>query len=208
MPHPIHPRTGLAALGFRRNGDPIWPIRGGSEDTPPADGATDTPDPKPTDVQPPATGDKDWQAEAEKWKQFARKHEEQSKANAEKARRLDELEEANKTELQKAADRAAAAEARAAEIEARAMRAEVAAAKGVPVALLSGSTVEELEASADALLAFRNDKPKPDFGGGNRGDDVSDVKQVTEAELARMTPDQINTARREGRLNTVLGVKA
>lgn len=29
---PVHPRTGLTAIGFRRNGAPIWPIKGGSED--------------------------------------------------------------------------------------------------------------------------------------------------------------------------------
>lgn len=29
---PIHPRSGLRALGFRRNGAPIWPIMGASED--------------------------------------------------------------------------------------------------------------------------------------------------------------------------------
>ncbi|WP_369377652.1 hypothetical protein [Streptomyces sp. cg36] len=27
---PLHPRTGEAALGFRRDGRPIWPIKGGS----------------------------------------------------------------------------------------------------------------------------------------------------------------------------------
>ncbi|MGW5556863.1 hypothetical protein ACWER9_06525 [Micromonospora sp. NPDC003944] len=27
---PIHPFTGLTAIGLRRNGDPIWPIKGGS----------------------------------------------------------------------------------------------------------------------------------------------------------------------------------
>jgi hypothetical protein len=29
---PIHPFTGLTAIGRRRNGDPIWPIKGGSGD--------------------------------------------------------------------------------------------------------------------------------------------------------------------------------
>lgn len=169
---------------------------------------TPAPDAKPTDTPVPDTGDKDWQAEAEKWKSFARKHEEQAKANADKAKRLDELEESQKSELQKAADRAAAAEARAAEVEVRATRAEIAAAKGVPAALLSGTTAEELEASADALLEFRSQAPKPDFGGGDRGKDVAGLKQVTESELNSMTPAQINTARAEGRLNAILGKKS
>lgn len=29
---PVHPFTGLTALGLRRNGAPIWPVRGGAED--------------------------------------------------------------------------------------------------------------------------------------------------------------------------------
>jgi hypothetical protein len=29
---PVHPFTGLTALGLRRNGAPIWPVKGGSED--------------------------------------------------------------------------------------------------------------------------------------------------------------------------------
>lgn len=71
-----------------------------------------------------------------------------------KAQKFTELEEANKTEAEKVQARLDAAEKRAAELESKALRAEVAAAKGVPTALLTGSTQEELEASADALLAF------------------------------------------------------
>ena len=75
-----------------------------------------------------------------------------------KAAKLAEIEEANKTEAEKTAERLAAAERRAAELEAKALRAEVAAAKGVPAALLTGSTQEELEAAADALIAFRGEQ--------------------------------------------------
>lgn len=73
------------------------------------------------------------------------------------AERLNQIEEANKTEAEKAAARAEAAEKRAAELEAKALRAEVANTKGVPAALLTGSTQEELEAAADALIAFRGE---------------------------------------------------
>lgn len=85
-----------------------------------------------------------------------------------KASKLAEFEEAQKTEAQRAQERLEAAEKRAAELEAKATRAEVAAAKGVPAALLSGSTQEELEASADALIAFKGEPAKglvlPDQG--------------------------------------------
>lgn len=74
-----------------------------------------------------------------------------------RASKLTEIEEANKTEAEKVAERLAAAEKRAVELEAKATRAEVAAAKGVPMGLLSGSTKEELEASADALIQFKGE---------------------------------------------------
>lgn len=74
------------------------------------------------------------------------------------AAELAQLKEANKTEAEKVAERLAAAEKRAAELEAKALRAEVAAEKGVPVALLAGSTKEELEAAADALIEFRGEQ--------------------------------------------------
>lgn len=74
------------------------------------------------------------------------------------ADRLSEIEAANQTEAEKAQARAEAAEKRAAELEAKALRAEVAASKGVPVSLLTGSTQEELEAAADALIAFRGEQ--------------------------------------------------
>ncbi|WP_149180871.1 hypothetical protein [Streptomyces sp. TRM49041] len=52
---PIHPRSGVRAVGFRRDGRPIWPIKGGSGEggdppTPPA-GDPNTP---PTRATPPA----------------------------------------------------------------------------------------------------------------------------------------------------------
>lgn len=84
------------------------------------------------------------------------------KSAADLAKRLKAFEDRDKTEAEKTAERLAAAEQRAAELEAKATRAEVAAAKGVPAALLTGSTTEELEASADALIAFRGEQ------GGNR----------------------------------------
>ena len=75
-----------------------------------------------------------------------------------KAEKYAEWENAQKTEAQKAQERLEAAEKRAAELELKATRAEVAAAKGVPASLLTGSTQEELEAAADALIAFRGEQ--------------------------------------------------
>ena len=38
---PVHPYTGLTALGFGRRGEPIWPVLGGSVDDDPAAAAAD-----------------------------------------------------------------------------------------------------------------------------------------------------------------------
>ncbi len=68
-----------------------------------------------------------------------------------------ELEESNKSEAQRLQERAEAAERAAQEAQSRALRIEVASAKGLPAQLaarLTGSTQEELEADADALLAL------------------------------------------------------
>lgn len=177
---------------------------------PPAEPAPPTTTPDPAPEPDKGTSGKDWQNEAEKWKALARKHEEAAKANADKAKAFDQVEESSKTELQKAQERAEAAEQKAAEIEARAQRAEVAAAKGVPSDLLTGSTKEQLEASADALLAFRGEQAKPDFGGGNRGEDVGAGKaQLTQEQVSKLYAerkyDEIEKARTEGRLDQILG---
>lgn len=97
---------------------------------------------------------------------------------AEKAR---QAEEANKTELEKAQEKLAALEAENSEVKLTALRSRVASDKGVPAALLSGSTEEELTASADALLEFAGAKKEqtkakgapyvPSVGRGSGGDD-------------------------------------
>lgn len=102
----------------------------------------------------------DWKAEARKWEQRAKENLGTAKANEAAAKRLAELEEAQKTDAEKAQERLNAAEKRASELELKATRAEVAAAKGVPASLLSGSTQDEFEAAADALLAFKGDPAK------------------------------------------------
>lgn len=73
-----------------------------------------------------------------------------------KAAEFEKFEESQKSELQKAQERAEAAERALGEVQSKAVRAEVAAAKGVPVELLTGDSKESLEASADAILAFRD----------------------------------------------------
>ncbi|WAU09943.1 hypothetical protein [Streptomyces nigrescens] len=72
---PAHPRTGEVALGFRRDGRPIWPIKGGSGEggdpapagdpnTPPAGDPAPAPNPDPGAPSAPDPGAAQQLAEA------------------------------------------------------------------------------------------------------------------------------------------------
>ena len=151
----------------------------------------------------------DWEAEARKWKELSRKNESRMKENAEKARLYDEAQEQGKSELQKAQEAAAKAEARAAAMEAEAMRAKVAAATGVDADLLSGSSEEELRASAERLLAWRAaqvPKGAPATDAGGRGEEIRAAKQLTRDDLKKMSSAEILKARKDGQLNNIMGI--
>lgn len=94
----------------------------------------------------------------------------------EKAAKFDAAEEASKTELQKATERAEALQKELdslkSENEIRAIKEEVAASTGVPVNLLTGTTKEDCEAQAKALLEFAGKNSYPvvkDGGTPNNG---------------------------------------
>lgn len=82
-----------------------------------------------------------------------------------KAARLDEIEAKGKTELQKAQEAAATAQRELEGMRSRMERAEtarrVAEERGVPVDLITGATQEEMERSADALVAWKTPDPAP-----------------------------------------------
>jgi hypothetical protein len=89
--------------------------------------------------------------------------------------RLEELEERDKSELERAVSKVSKAEKRAADAEGNLLRFQIAAEKQVPKELiqrLQGNTREELEADADELLSLvksRTDNENtPDFDGGAR----------------------------------------
>ena len=82
-----------------------------------------------------------------------------------KAARLAELEESSKSELQKAQEAAASAQRELESMRTRAQRADlaqrIAQEKGVPVSLITGDTQEDMERSADALIAWKTPDPAP-----------------------------------------------
>lgn len=78
-----------------------------------------------------------------------------------KAAKLDEIEEASKSELQKATEKADALQRQLDELtkanEVRTMREKVASEVGIPASLLHGDTEESCVEQAKQLLAFKND---------------------------------------------------
>lgn len=101
-----------------------------------------------------------------------------------KAKQFDEIQEASKTELQKATEKADALQAQidamTKEKEIREVRENVSKETGVPVDLLTADTTEECEVQAKAILAFAKpgDYPSVKDGGEARTSHNQDkVKQ-------------------------------
>ena len=89
------------------------------------------------------------------------------------------------------------------------MRATVAASTGVDADLLSGSSEEELRASAERLIAWRGaqvPKGAPSSDAGIRGEQIRAAKQLTREDLKKMSPAEILKARKDGQLNDIMGI--
>lgn len=137
--------------------------------TPPDD------DPKGDEDKTPKGGGKDddddegnsaLEAQVKKWRDLARKNERTAKENADAAKKLEELESANKSEIDKAKDAQTKAEENARGLERELTRLRVAIRKGLSetqARRLVGENEEELEADADELL--ETFKPASDDGG-------------------------------------------
>lgn len=118
---PIHPTTGLRALGYTSRG-PVWPALGGSGEGDGATGDSGNDGGSGTDADGGSNGsDAEQQKAAETvdWKSMAREWEKRAKANSSAAEKLQKIEDAQKSETQKAADAKAAAEAEIAKVPIR-----------------------------------------------------------------------------------------
>lgn len=131
---------------------------------PPLGDATDTEAP-----EAKARTEKDWEAEAAKWKTLARKHEQRTKELAPAAQRLQELEDAQKTELERLQGQYEEALGAASRAQHELWRERAARKHGLDdelIEFLAGESEEELEERAKVLaakLATRVEaaKPKP-----------------------------------------------
>lgn len=131
---------------------------------------------------------KDLESELNKWKTLSRKNEERAKSNAvaakkaeELQKRLDEIEAANMSELEKAQKEATeartaleAAQAVASAAELSNLRMKIGTAKGLPAAIIDrlvGDDEEAIAADAEKLVAtLKEGQQFPDFGQGKGGD--------------------------------------
>lgn len=119
-----------------------------------------------TDPQGDVTPDIDWKAEARKWEKRAK----DANGDRELANKWREYEASLKPEQERLAEDLVAARAEAESARISLLRYEIAAEKQIPgdaIKLLNGSTREELEDAADALVALiaaqsKPKSPKPD----------------------------------------------
>lgn len=117
-----------------------------------------------------AQAETDWKAEARKWEKRAK----EAQGLREAAEKWSEYEASLKPEHERLAEQLAAAKSEAESARVTLTRYEVASEKGIPadaIKLLNGSTREELEDAADALLALianqsKPKSPKPDLNQG------------------------------------------
>ncbi len=106
----------------------------------------------------------DYAAEAEKWKELARKQEKRAKENAAKARRFDEIEAASKSEAERANDRIKQLESELSKERAAALRSRIQARYGIQDddadLFLTGDDEDTLTKQAERLAERAADRHK------------------------------------------------
>lgn len=121
----------------------------------------DAPDEPPEGDETRTTFDADY---VKKLRDEAAKHRKEAKANADAAKRLAELEDAQKSEAEKAADRMRQLEAEVAEARRESLRFRVASEFGIPgdkaELLLTGSDEETMRRQAEALRSDTDERKK------------------------------------------------
>jgi hypothetical protein len=127
----------------------------------------------------------DWKSEARKWEARAKA----AKADSEAANKWREYERSLKPEQERLAEELAQVRTEASEATVKLLRYEVATQKGVPsdaIDLLTGSSREELESSADKLLSLIANQSKTPI--------KPDINQGKVSANGSSTADQFATA--------------
>lgn len=158
--------------------------------TPDTGDAGPDPEPEPPRRSAKPGSDKDWEAEADKWKALARKHEKTAtdlRPLADKAR---ELEDASKSDIERSANEAASNLSRAEKAEDEAMRLRVAIRLGlneIQSRRLVGTSEEELENDAKELLASFRPAEKDD---DDKSKDEEPEPEADRSDSSRRRPQE------------------
>lgn len=191
---PIHPTTGLQALGIGRRG-PIWPILGGSGDPDPVTGNVPA-DPAAPPQEAPVAGEPDAPpaftpiTSQEDLDRILGRRLGQERAKYSgfddlkaKADKYDDLENSKKSTEQRLTDELGTLRKENEELRLDRLRSDVARDKGLPAKYagrLKGTTREELEADADDIAedfpkpepkVALSQKPKENLRGGGKPDE-------------------------------------
>jgi hypothetical protein len=130
------------------------------------------------------------------WRSKAREQEKRAKENAKAAERLLEIEESQKTELQKAIERAEAAEGAIGALQAaeqvRGWKTAAADKYGVPAEVLRGTDPDEIEEHAQSLQALLPEPRKAGFVAAE-GRTVTTGSGDPAQQFASILKQQLNT---------------
>lgn len=170
---------------------------------------------------PETTETVDLSAEVEKWKSLSRKNEQQAKANAQAAKELEELKRSQLSETERLIQQAKEETQRSVkqEFAQKLVDAELKAALNGKV-LDGGALLEfnknqfitedgEIDSTSIHSWVEAHSKPAaapaPDLGQGVRGTNQSKSLIRSREELSSMSPAEILAARKDGRLDALMG---
>lgn len=174
------------------------------------------------EVQDAEIPEKDLKAELEKWKAMSRKTEAQAKANAEAAKELEALKKASLSDQERLIESTREETRKAVRLEFAGKLVDAELKSALNGKTLEGNAILDFNKSAfiddsgdidtEAIQAWVEahtkpaEAPLPDLGQGVRGKTISGSAQIrSREELSNMTPDEILAARKDGRLDALMG---
>ena len=163
----------------------------------------------------------DLSAELEKWKTLSRKNEQQAKANAAAAKELDELKKSQLTDQERLVESTKEETRKAVRMEFATKLVDAELKSALNGRVLGGGSLLDFDKSkfidddgnvdSDSLTAWveahssTGDVSKPDLGQGNRGEKSRLAQITSREELTNMSPADILAARKDGRLDSLMG---
>jgi len=163
----------------------------------------------------------DLSAELDKWKTLSRKNEQQAKANAAAAKELEELKKSQLTDQERLVESTKEETRRAVRMEFATKLVDAELKSALNGRVLDGGSLLEFDKSnfidddgnvnSESVLEWveahssTSDVSKPDLGQGNRGEKSRLAQISSRDELSNMSPADILAARKDGRLDSLMG---